>query len=238
MRIFAGPNGSGKSTIKTIIPQNILGHYLNPDEIQKQINQTYFFDFTTFNIVLDEKELLNWFEKHELSKRLDKTQYFKSIFLSYKNQILYLKNEIFDAYMSAILVDFLRKKLLETSQSFTFETVMSSSDKIEILKKAKMLGYKTYLYYIATESPEINILRIAHRVKNGGHTVSMDKVIQRYEKSLSLLKDAILQTNRAFIFDNSGEVNIWAAEIIDATKIDIHTDNIPNWFQKSVLEKV
>lgn len=33
LRMFAGPNGSGKSTIKSIIPDRLLGHYLNPDDI-------------------------------------------------------------------------------------------------------------------------------------------------------------------------------------------------------------
>ncbi|TLT00789.1 hypothetical protein [Aliarcobacter cibarius] len=46
--------------------------------------------------------------------------------------------------------DFIRKKLLEYKKSFTFETVMSSYDKIELLKVSKSLGYRNYLYYIST----------------------------------------------------------------------------------------
>lgn len=37
LRMFAGPNGSGKSTIKGMVPTELLGVYLNPDEIQKEI---------------------------------------------------------------------------------------------------------------------------------------------------------------------------------------------------------
>jgi predicted ABC-type ATPase len=39
LRIFAGPNGSGKSTIKTVISDSLLGHYLNPDEIEKEVKR-------------------------------------------------------------------------------------------------------------------------------------------------------------------------------------------------------
>ncbi len=37
LRMFAGPNGSGKSTIKAMVPQKLIGVYLNPDDIQKDI---------------------------------------------------------------------------------------------------------------------------------------------------------------------------------------------------------
>jgi len=36
--MFAGPNGSGKSTIRKMLPKALLGVYVNPDEIQKEIH--------------------------------------------------------------------------------------------------------------------------------------------------------------------------------------------------------
>jgi len=38
--MFAGPNGSGKSTIKKIVPEKLLGFYINPDELEIEIKQT------------------------------------------------------------------------------------------------------------------------------------------------------------------------------------------------------
>jgi predicted ABC-type ATPase len=52
---------------------------------------------------------------------------------------------------------------------------------------------------------EINIGRIRYRVSQGGHAVPEDKIVSRYYRSLELLIPAIKSTNRAFIFDNSGE---------------------------------
>jgi predicted ABC-type ATPase len=37
--MFAGPNGSGKSTIKDVVSTAYLGHYLNPDDIERQLKQ-------------------------------------------------------------------------------------------------------------------------------------------------------------------------------------------------------
>jgi predicted ABC-type ATPase len=115
---------------------------------------------------------------------------------------------------------------------------MSSPDKIKILQKAKQLGYRTYLYFIATEDPLINLLRIEHRVRTGGHNVPSEKIKERYFRSLELLADAIKYSNRAFIFDNSSESKIWISEIIDGQEIQIMTDTIPVWFKKYVLDKL
>ena len=38
LRMFAGPNGSGKSTLKTVLPPKLIGVYLNPDEIERDMN--------------------------------------------------------------------------------------------------------------------------------------------------------------------------------------------------------
>lgn len=39
LRIFAGPNGSGKSTIKDVIRKELLGIYINPDEIPNWVEK-------------------------------------------------------------------------------------------------------------------------------------------------------------------------------------------------------
>lgn len=144
----------------------------------------------------------------------------------------------FNSYLSAILTDFLRKKLIESGHSFTFETVMSSADKVQTLQNARNADFRNYLYYVATEDPLINISRIRHRVRMGGHNVPDKKVSERYYRSLDLLLDAVRLTNRAYIFDNSGETKVWIAEITDGTDIELKTDLIPQWFTRAVLDKI
>ncbi len=237
LRIFAGPNGSGKSTIKTVISSPLLGHYLNPDDIEKEIKSIGYLDSRSLNIHTSQEEVIFFFSKHPLINKtalgvfIDKITYTEQGFISFDNIG-------FDSYMSAILTDFLRHKYLETRQSFTFETVMSSPDKVETLKKAQIKGYRTYLYFVATEDPSINLLRISHRVKMGGHDVPEDKAVQRYYRSLELLFEAVKHTNRAYIFDNSGEDKTWIAEITNGTDVELKGDEIPTWFQKYILDKL
>ena len=72
----------------------------------------------------------------------------------------------------------------------------------------------------------------------GGHNVPEHKALARYYRSLDLLIEAIQHSNRAYIFDNSGETKTWIAEITNGTDVELKVDEIPIWFQKYVLEKL
>jgi hypothetical protein len=80
-----------------------------------------------------------------------------------------------DSYMASALVESMREVLLEWGKTFTFETVMSHRSKVEILQRARDAGYRTYLYFVATEDVEINVARVANRVELGGHAVPVEK---------------------------------------------------------------
>ena len=71
----------------------------------------------------------------------------------------------------------LRYKCLEERKSFVFETVFSSQEKMDFVLKAKKAGFFIRFFYVCTENPEINVLRIAQRFLNGGHEVPISKII-------------------------------------------------------------
>ena len=148
LRMFAGPNGSGKSTIKDVINKELLGIYINPDDIEKNIKTYGYFDFNDFEIESPEKEVLDFFKNSTLLKSFNLQDQISD--LKYENNRLIFTNIDINSYFASVCADFIRKKLLEYKKSFTFETVMSSYDKIELLKVSKSLGYRNYLYYIST----------------------------------------------------------------------------------------
>lgn len=236
LRVFAGPNGSGKSTIKSVIKKELLGVYVNPDEIEAEIKQFDFLDFANFEIHTTEAETLDFFRNSTLLEKADLTLEVEELRFN-DNKLDFFAVEV-NAYFASVAADFIRQKLVLSNQSFTFETVMSSPDKVELLKKAQQRGYRTYLYFIATEDPNINISRVENRVKNGGHDVPTDKITTRYFRSLDLLWEAVKYTNRAYIFDNSGSKLLWIAEITDAKNLEIKFNTVPSWFKKYVLDKI
>ena len=55
--MFAGPNGSGKSVLKSYLSPKLLGVYLNPDEIQRDIELSGFLDLSVFGVSAPEEEV-------------------------------------------------------------------------------------------------------------------------------------------------------------------------------------
>ena len=90
-----------------------------------------------------------------------------------------------DAYVAAAIADFLREELMACGQSLSFETVMSHESKIEFFARARAEGYRTYLYFIATDSPALNVGRVKTRAATGGHDVPEGKTRQRVQLGLS-----------------------------------------------------
>jgi len=234
--MFAGPNGSGKSTLKSVISDELLGVYINPDEIEKEIQKFDFLDLNNYQVSITEQEILAFFEASTLLKKADLLE--EASYLKFNDNKLDFFEVSVNAYFASVCADFIRRKLLENHLSFSFETVMSAVDKVELLNIAQQAGYRTYLYYIATDDPKINIARVQQRVATGGHDVPQDKIISRYQRSLEQLPQAIKASNRAYIFDNSGSAAVWLCEVTDGQQIDYKQDLVPDWFFRYVVEKV
>ena len=140
MRMFAGPNGSGKSTIKSVISSELLGIYINPDEIEKDIRATGYLDLKEFGVSDTGQEALGFFEQSTLLRKAGLVAESQQVRL--KNNVLDFSGITVNSYYASVISDFLRHKLLDIGTSFTFETVMSSPDKVELLRKAQERGFR------------------------------------------------------------------------------------------------
>ena len=238
--MFGGPNGSGKSTLKSYLSDEMLGVYLNPDEIELEIKREGGLDLLAFGVEARAEEVLQFFAESTFLKAEGLDSAAKR--LRFAASTLDFTEVAVNAYFASIAVDFLRRKLVERRVTFTFETVMSHPGKVELLKETRRVGYRTYLYYVATDDPGINVSRVHNRVKLGGHPVPEDRIVKRYHRSLALLSEAIRHTNRAYIFDNSTDNDDhsapWLAEIADGRVLDLKVARAPAWFQQSVLDKI
>ncbi|MBQ3005346.1 MAG: zeta toxin family protein [Clostridia bacterium] len=97
----------------------------------------------------------------------------------------------------------LRENAVKNNRDFTFETVLSSPRNVELLKNAKVSGYQIEVVFVLTANPQINVLRVAERVKNGGHDVPKDKIVSRYYKSLDNLSKLLKISDVMWVVDNS-----------------------------------
>ena len=99
--------------------------------------------------------------------------------------------------------DAIRAACIEAGESFSFETFMSHPSKVELMRQARLRGFRVALYFVATESVELNIARVKQRVLLGGHDVPEDRIRARYARTLALLPDAMAEAHRVVLFDNS-----------------------------------
>ena len=98
-----------------------------------------------------------------------------------------------------------REKCLDNHKSLISETVLSAPDKIDFIQRAKQQNYFIRLFFIGTDNPQINALRIAQRVMQGGHDVPIQKVISRYYKSIANCALLSKIVDRLYVYDNSVE---------------------------------
>ena len=127
----------------------------------------------------------------------------------------------------------LRYECLDKKKDFVFETVFSSQEKLDFLKKAKVAGFFIRFFYVCTLNPSINVARITQRYLNGGHEVPISKVISRYYKSLINAEEAISFVDRAYVYDNSVDNQLprLLYRTTDGKLFKRYTDDIPEWAQ-------
>lgn len=236
LRVIAGPNGSGKTTLTKDLKENYelnFGYYINADDIERILKHNNKISFKRYNLKIKEDSYKSFFSNHPLSK------FCSNISFTIKRNTLYLHNGLDSfSYFTAILADFIRHQIVQSQQTFTFETVMSGKDKLLFLQKAKENKYRIYLYFICTDNVLINKDRVADRVEKGGHAVPDDKIEKRYEASLDNLLDVIKLSNRAYLFDNSGTTHRLVAEVTEGKKIIFDQTYTPGWFIQYVTNKI
>ncbi len=124
---------------------------------------------------------------------------------------------------------------LEQGIDVMYETVFSHPSKLDIIKHALKLGYFIRLFFICTQSPRINLERIAERYADGGHTVPGDKVMNRYNRALLYGAEAMRLVQRGYLYDNTALASAGKAafQLIFRTingeecKLYIDPDNMP-----------
>ncbi|MGL4512717.1 MAG: zeta toxin family protein [Lacipirellulaceae bacterium] len=241
LRLFGGPNGSGKSTLKRSLREqyadSFFGAFLNADELESRMREKRSLDPVWYQVSWDARAVSAHLRD---SPRLASAGLASDMArLRVVGNRLDFKDSEVNSYVAAEAIACLGQALMDAGRPFSVETVMSHPSKLDLIRRARGAGYRTYLYFVATDNPEINLSRVRNRARQGGHDVPEDKVRTRYTRSLGLLPDAIRLTSRAYVFDNSGAEMRWLAEITDGTRLELKSgQEVPRWFHDSVLSKM
>ena len=234
LRMLAGPNGSGKSTLAQQLVDDYavnLYKFLNADMLFAEISRSC---KTPCPFSIDNQELLDFINASTYPEEC-KLPFRELQIVIDEDDYLSFASEAITSYTVAMTADFFKEQYLKRHLSFSFETVFSHPAKIDILKRAQAEGFRTYMYFVATEDPNVNLRRIQQRVKVGGHDVPGEKTVARYYRCLEQVKYALPYLNRAYFFDNSSDQQIFFAEYEQGKGFQLYSELVPEWFKHFIL---
>lgn len=238
LRVFAGPNGSGKSSLqKEIANLYPSGCFVNADLIERNLKEKGYYNLDDLHLKLHQSDFDSFINTIPAKSLISKAKT-EGLNISIKlidNKIYSQSNDTY-SYEGSLIGMFARYYLLRQSADFSFETVMKDPSKIKEINEAKGFGYKTYLYFVCIDNPNINVTRVNDRVKKNGHNVPENKIIERYPGSLKNLADAIRLCDKCYLFDNS-EVTRLIAKVKYSSELEIliEPEELPRWFREYVL---
>ena len=234
LRMLAGPNGSGKSTLAAQLSSDYavnLYRFLNADLLFAEVVQSH---RTACPFSIDNAELVEFVAQSTYHREYKRPFESGEIYIDGEDYLHFSANGI-NSYSVAIVADFFKEQYLKHRISFSFETVFSHPAKIDVLRRAQAAGFKTYMYFVATENPMINVNRIKERVALGGHDVPEEKTRSRYLRCMEQVRYALPYLNRAYFFDNSTEQSLYLAEYESEVGFTLHSELQPSWFRRFVL---
>jgi predicted ABC-type ATPase len=121
-------------------------------------------------------------------------------------------------------------ELLESQETFAFETTLSTRSYKLKVEEAKQKGYTVTLLFFWLQNVELAKERVRIRVTEGGHNIESSVIERRYIKGIKNLFDIYLPiVDGALIFDNSFGKHILIGkkstglelEITDSLKFDL-----------------
>jgi predicted ABC-type ATPase len=74
-------------------------------------------------------------------------------------------------------------------QDFGFETTLAGRGYLRLIRRLRADGWRVELLYLALPSVELSRLRVAERVRHGGHDIPAKDIERRFPRSLRNLLD-------------------------------------------------
>lgn len=232
-RMFAGPNGSGKTHLFNFLKSQSFIHteiYVNADAIEQTIADTLQFHFNAYRVKVSEEDFKIHIQESGILKKINDKSFLEKIKIEAGVLKIGIKRSELNSYIASFVASYLAEKLIESGQSFCYETVLSHPAKLKLLEQANKRKYKTYLYFVFTDNWRLNIERVKLRVKQGGHDVDDKKIEERYFRSLKLFAKTAAASNSAYLIDNSKNFELMA-EVKNGKNISISPD-YPEWLKK------
>jgi predicted ABC-type ATPase len=115
------------------------------------------------------------------------------------------------------------RELVQSGESFAFETTCSGRTHATWLRECKQAGWRVILLYLWLSSPQAALDRVARRVSEGGHGIADDVVKRRYRAGVvNMIRVYLPLADVAAIYDNGDEGRVLIAERKSGSDLVVH----------------
>jgi len=96
------------------------------------------------------------------------------------------------------------EQLISEQKSFSFETTLSGTAYLNLIKNAKEKGYGVTLFFVCLKNVSLAVERVAIRVSKGGHNIPKNVIERRFTKGIKNLPLYSTLVDDWYIYDNTG----------------------------------
>ncbi len=148
-----------------------------------------------------------------------------------RDHLIHLRDALQRSEAARAWADAERDAHLASGRSFVSETVFSHPSKLELLQAAKQNGFEIVLYIVCLDEPRHLLARVRERVQEGGHSVPVNKILERYPRTVQNLAQAVKRVDLAMLFDATdtdvGGPHLVASVV--AGEVQTHGAWLPAW---------
>ncbi|MCU6796841.1 zeta toxin family protein [Paenibacillus sp. WQ 127069] len=122
----------------------------------------------------------------------------------------------------------LARECIRNHRDFSIETTLSGGYVIRLMQEARANNFEITMFYVGLGDPNLNIERVAIRVRNGGHHIPSKDILHRHHSSIQNLLNHLDLVNYLLVVDNSalnGEIVLEA----DNGKLKYQDPKLPKW---------
>ncbi|OKP95021.1 zeta toxin family protein [Paenibacillus sp. P46E] len=122
----------------------------------------------------------------------------------------------------------LARECIHNHRDFSVETTLSGGYAIRLMKEAKLNQFEITMFYVGLGDPNLNIERVASRVRNGGHHIPTKDILHRHQSSMQNLLAHLDLLNDLIVIDNSSLDGQIVLESNNA-RLKYQHSKLPNW---------
>ncbi|OGT52810.1 MAG: Zeta toxin family protein [Gammaproteobacteria bacterium RIFCSPHIGHO2_12_FULL_41_15] len=123
-------------------------------------------------------------------------------------------------------------QLAEQKKDFAFETTMASRSFAPFIKQCQQQDYQITPLYLWLEDPNLAVVRVHDRVRDGGHSIPDNVVLRRYKRSINNFLNIYTRlADRWLLFDNSFNEPTMIAEKELGGSLIVTNQNVWNKFK-------